>query len=56
MRGVAHGVGERLLLMKLHEQGQSFSSLSRDTKIPRSVLYRWYSCCVLEMRLLGPVL
>jgi len=42
MRGVAHEVGERLLLMRLHEQGQSFSVLSRDTRIPRAVLYRWW--------------
>jgi hypothetical protein len=39
MRGVAYPIGERELLMRLHEQGASFSALSRQTGIrpaPRS--------------------
>jgi transposase InsO family protein len=42
MRGVVHSVDERLVLMKLHEEGHSFSALSRETRIPRCVLYRWW--------------
>ena len=42
MRGVACPVGERELLMKLHQQGLSFSVLSRKTGIRREVLYRWW--------------
>lgn len=43
MRGVAHSVEERLVLMKLHEQGESLSALSRKTGLPREVLSRWWA-------------
>jgi transposase InsO family protein len=42
MRGVAYGVAERELLMKMHEQGKSLSGLSRETGIARPVLSRWW--------------
>ena len=42
MRGVAYGVEERLLLMKMHEQGHTLSRLSRESSIPRRVLQRWW--------------
>ncbi len=42
MRGVAYLIGERELLMRLHEQGASFSALSRQTGIRREVLSRWW--------------
>lgn len=34
MRGVAYGIGERMLLIKLHEQGCSLEALSRETGVP----------------------
>lgn len=42
MRGVAYGVAERELLMKMHEQGKPLSVLSRETGIARPVLSRWW--------------
>src|ERR1700675_3333615 len=42
MRGVAYGIGERMLLMKLHEQGRSLKALSRETGIPRQILSGWW--------------
>lgn len=42
MRGVAISVGERELLMKLHEQGRPLKTLSVETGIPRPVLSRWW--------------
>lgn len=42
MRGVAYGVGERELLMRMHQQGKSLSVLSRETGIARPVLSRWW--------------
>jgi transposase InsO family protein len=42
MKGVAYPVGERELLMKLHEQGISFLALSRQTGVCREVLSRWW--------------
>ena len=42
MRGVAYGVAERELLMKMHRQGKSLAVLSRETGIARPVLARWW--------------
>src|SRR5579863_7462049 len=42
MRGVAYPVGERELLMRLHQEGVSFSVLSWKTGIRREVLSRWW--------------
>jgi transposase InsO family protein len=42
MRGVAHSVAERELLMKMHKQGKTLSVLSRETGIARPVLSRWW--------------
>jgi len=42
MRGVAYPVGERELLMRLHEQGISLSDISRQTGVRREVLSRWW--------------
>src|SRR6267142_6398388 len=42
MRGVAYAIGERELLMRLHEQGISLSALSRQTSIRRELLSRWW--------------
>ena len=42
MRGISYPVGERELLMKLHEQGVSLSALSRQTGLCREVLSRWW--------------
>src|SRR5258706_14770753 len=42
MRGVAYAIGERELLMRLHEQGISLSALSRQTGIRRELLSRWW--------------
>jgi transposase InsO family protein len=42
MRGVAYGLAERELLMKMHQQGKSLSVLSRETGIARPVLSRWW--------------
>ena len=38
MRGVAYGLGERVLLMKFREQGRSLQALSRETGVPRRLL------------------
>lgn len=46
MRGVAYPAHERELLIRLHRQGKSLSSLSRETGIPRCVLSEW--CTRLE--------
>ncbi len=51
MRGVAYRVGERELLMRLHEQGVSLSALSRQTGIRRELLSRWWK----RFEKLGPV-
>ena len=42
MRGVAYSIGERELLMKLHQQGVSFTTLSQQSGICREVLTRWW--------------
>ncbi len=42
MRGVAYAIGERELLMRLHEQGVSLSALSRQTGLRRELLSRWW--------------
>lgn len=42
MRGVAYPVGERELLMRLHQQGLSFLALSRQTGLRRELLSRWW--------------
>jgi transposase InsO family protein len=42
MRGVAYGMGERVLLMKLHEQGRSLKALSRETGVARQLLSEWW--------------
>ncbi len=42
MRGVAYSVGERELLMKMHQQGKSLATLSRETGVARPVLSRWW--------------
>ncbi len=42
MQGVAYSVGERVLLMRLHEQGRSLKTLSRETKVPRQILSEWW--------------
>lgn len=42
MRGVACPIGERELLMKMHRQGKSLESLSRESGIARPVLSRWW--------------
>jgi len=42
MRGVAYGLAERELLMKMHQQGKALSVLSRETGIARPVLSRWW--------------
>ena len=42
MRGVAYSVGERVLFMKLHEQGRSLKTLSRETGVPRQILSGWW--------------
>ena len=43
MRGVAYSPEVRVLMMQMHEQGQSLAALSRDTEIPRRVLTRWWA-------------
>ncbi len=50
MRGVAYPVGERELLMRLHAQGMSLSTLSAETGIRREVLSRWWKRCETEGR------
>lgn len=42
MRGVAYSIGERELLLKMHQQGKSLSALSRETGVARPVLSRWW--------------
>ena len=42
MQGVAYNVRERELLMRMHQQGNSLSALSRETGIARPVLSRWW--------------
>jgi transposase len=42
MRGVAYSVGERVLFMKLHEQGRSLKTLSRETGVSRQILSGWW--------------
>jgi transposase InsO family protein len=42
MRGVAHLVQERELLMRMRERGKSLAAISRDTGIARAVLSRWW--------------
>lgn len=42
MRGVAYAVGERELLMRQHEQGVSFVTLSQQSGIRRELLSRWW--------------
>jgi len=42
MRGVAYSIGERELLMKMHQQGKSLATLSRETGVARPVLSRWW--------------
>ena len=41
-RGRAYSVDFRLAMMKLHAQGRSFTTLSRETDVPRDVLRRWW--------------
>jgi transposase InsO family protein len=50
MRGVAYPVGERELLMRLHAQGMSLSTLSAETGIRREVLSRWWKRCEIAGR------
>lgn len=50
MRGVAYSVRERELLMRMHEKGESLSSLSREAGIARSLLSRWWRCYQREGR------
>jgi transposase InsO family protein len=42
-RGQSWNVELRLLMMQLHEQGHSFSALSREGHVPREVLSRWWT-------------
>jgi transposase InsO family protein len=42
MRGVAHLVQERELLMRMRERGKSLAVISRETGIARPVLSRWW--------------
>lgn len=42
MRGIAYSIGERELLMRLHEQGIPFSVISRQTGVRRETLSRWW--------------
>jgi transposase-like protein len=39
---VAYGMGERVLLMKFHEQGRSLKAWSRETGVPRQILSGWW--------------
>jgi transposase InsO family protein len=42
MRGAAYGVGERELLMRMHEQGKSLAALSRESGVARTLLSGWW--------------
>jgi transposase InsO family protein len=42
-RGRAYSLDFRMAMMKQHAQGRSFSTLSRETDVPRDVLRRWWS-------------
>lgn len=41
-RGRAYSLDFRLAMMKQHAQGRSFTTLSRETDVPRDVLRRWW--------------
>jgi transposase-like protein len=41
-RGRAYSLDFRIAMMKQHAQGRSFSTLSRETDVPRDVLRRWW--------------
>lgn len=41
-RGRAYSLDFRLAMMKQHAQGRSWSTLSRETDVPRDVLRRWW--------------
>ena len=41
-RGRAYSLDFRLAMMKQHAQGRSFTTLSRETNVPRDVLRRWW--------------
>ncbi len=41
-RGRAYSLDFRMAMMKQHAQGRSFSSLSRETDVPRDILRRWW--------------
>ena len=41
-RGRAYSLDFRLAMMKQHAQGRSWSTLSRETVVPRDVLRRWW--------------
>jgi transposase InsO family protein len=41
-RGVAYPYEFRLAMMRLHEQGQTFTALGRQCQVPRDVLGRWW--------------
>ena len=40
-KGVAHSYEFRLAMMRLHEQGQTFTALSQQCQVPRAVLGWW---------------
>lgn len=41
-RGRAYSLDFRIAMMKQHAQGRSFTTLSRETDVPRDVLRRWW--------------
>ena len=41
-RGRAYSLDFRIAMMKQHAQGRSWSTLSRETDVPRDVLRRWW--------------
>lgn len=41
-RGRAYSFDFRIAMMKQHAQGRSFTTLSRETDVPRDVLRRWW--------------
>lgn len=41
-RGRAYSLDFRIAMMKQHARGRSWSSLSRETEVPRDVLRRWW--------------
>jgi transposase InsO family protein len=41
-RGRAYSLDFRVAMMKQHAQGRSFTTLSRETDVPRDVLRRWW--------------